>query len=68
MILYLSVININLDFMMLFKIDWAPNEILFEFGPLTIYWYSVMFIIAFSLGYYIVQKIYINDNKPVDTS
>jgi prolipoprotein diacylglyceryl transferase len=24
-----------------------------------------MFIIAFSLGYYIVQKIYINDNKPV---
>ena len=50
---------------MLFKIDWAPNEILFEFGPLTIYWYSVMFIIAFSLGYYIVQKIYINDNKSV---
>jgi phosphatidylglycerol---prolipoprotein diacylglyceryl transferase len=51
--------------MMLFKINWAPNEILFEFGSLTIYWYSVMFIIAFSLGYYIVQKIYINDNKSV---
>ena len=51
--------------MMLFKIDWAPNEILFEFFSLTIYWYSVMFIIAFSLGYYIVQKIYINDNKSV---
>jgi prolipoprotein diacylglyceryl transferase len=50
---------------MLFKIDWAPNEVLFSFGPLTIYWYSVMFIIAFSLGYYIVQKIYINDNKSV---
>jgi prolipoprotein diacylglyceryl transferase len=50
---------------MLFKIDWAPNEILFEFFSLTIYWYSVMFIIAFSLGYYIVQKIYINDNKSV---
>lgn len=51
--------------MMLFKIDWAPNEILFEVFSLTIYWYSVMFIIAFSLGYYIVQKIYINDNKSV---
>jgi len=51
--------------MMFFKIDWAPNEILFEFFSLTIYWYSVMFIIAFSLGYYIVQKIYINDNKSV---
>ena len=50
---------------MFFKIDWAPNEILFEVFSLTIYWYSVMFIIAFSLGYYIVQKIYINDNKSV---
>ena len=52
--------------MMLFKIDWAPNEVFLNIGPLTIYWYSVMFIIAFSLGYYIVQKIYINDNKPVE--
>ena len=51
--------------MMLFKIDWAPNEIFLNLGPLTIYWYSVMFIIAFSLGYYIVQKIYINDNRSV---
>ena len=25
-----------------------------------------MFIIAFSLGYYIVQKIYVNDNKPIE--
>ena len=52
--------------MILFKIDWAPNEVFLNLGPLTIYWYSVMFIIAFSLGYYIVQKIYINDNKPVE--
>lgn len=51
--------------MMIFKIDWAPNEVFLNLGPLTIYWYSIMFIIAFSLGYYIVQKIYINDNKSV---
>ena len=54
--------------MMIFKIDWAPNEVFLNLGPLTIYWYSVMFIIAFSLGYYIVQKIYINDNKSVSFS
>ena len=52
--------------MILFKIDWAPSEVLVSLGPLTIYWYSVMFIIAFSLGYYIVQKIYVNDNKPIE--
>ncbi|MDB4097541.1 prolipoprotein diacylglyceryl transferase [Flavobacteriaceae bacterium] len=52
--------------MMIFKINWAPNEVFLNLGPLTIYWYSVMFIIAFSLGYYIVQKIYVNDNKPIE--
>ena len=52
--------------MMIFKINWAPNEVFLNLGPLTIYWYSVMFIIAFSLGYYIVQKIYINDSKPIE--
>tara|TARA_B100000767_G_scaffold177123_1_gene165487 strand:+ start:3448 stop:4302 length:855 start_codon:yes stop_codon:yes gene_type:complete len=51
---------------MIFKINWAPNEVFLNLGPLTIYWYSVMFIIAFSLGYYIVQKIYLNDNKPIE--
>ena len=48
------------------KIDWAPDEIFLSLGPIQIYWYSIMFILAFSLGYYIVQKIYINDGKPVE--
>jgi prolipoprotein diacylglyceryl transferase len=48
------------------KIDWAPNEIFFSLGPIEIHWYSIMFIIAFSLGYYIISKIYINDKKPVE--
>ena len=52
--------------MMIFKINRAPNEVFLNLGPLTIYWYSVMFIIAFSLGYYIVQKIYVNDSKPIE--
>ena len=52
--------------MMIFKINWAPNEVFLNLGPLTIYWYSVMFIIAFSIGYYIVQKIYVNDSKPIE--
>ena len=52
--------------MMIFKINWAPNEVFLNLGPLTIYWYSVMFIIAFSLGYYIFQKIYVNDSKPIE--
>ena len=52
--------------MMFSKIDWSPNEVLFSVGPISIHWYSVMFITAFSLGYYIINKIYINDKKPVE--
>ena len=48
------------------KIDWAPNEIFLKLGSLAIHWYSVMFIIAFTLGYYIIKKIYINDNKSIE--
>ena len=48
------------------KIDWAPSEIFLKLGPLAIHWYSVMFIIAFTLGYYIIKKIYSNDNKSIE--
>ena len=48
------------------KIEWAPNPIFFEIGPLQIHWYSIMFIIAFTLGYYIIEKIYIKDDKSVE--
>ena len=48
------------------KIEWAPNPIFLEIGPVAIHWYSIMFIVAFSLGYYIINKIYINDKKPVE--
>ena len=48
------------------KIDWSPNEIFLNLGPLAIHWYSVMFIIAFSLGYYVIKKIYLNENKSIE--
>ena len=37
-----------------------------KIGPLAIHWYSIMFIVAFTLGYYIIKKIFINENKSVD--
>lgn len=52
--------------MTLLKIDWSPSEIFLNLGPLAIHWYSVMFIIAFSLGYYLIKKIYINENKSIE--
>ena len=48
--------------MRLIKIEWAPSETLFKIGDFGIHYYSLMFIIAFSLGYYIMKKIFSNEN------
>ena len=48
--------------MQLIKIEWAPSETLFKIGDFGIHYYSLMFIVAFSLGYYIMKKIFVNEN------
>ena len=41
------------------------NEKFISVGPITIYWYSLMFLLAFSFGYMILKKIYIKEKKDV---
>ncbi len=41
------------------------NEKFISIGPVTIYWYSLMFLLAFWFGYMILKKIYINEEKDV---
>ena len=50
--------------MYLLKIEWAPSETLFKIGDFGIHYYSLMFIVAFSFGYYIMKKIFVNENVP----
>ena len=44
--------------MYILKINWAPSETIFSIGSFGIHYYSLMFIIAFSLGFYIMKNIY----------
>ena len=44
--------------MYLLKIDWAPSETLFKIGSFGIHIYSLMFIVAFAMGYVITKKIF----------
>lgn len=53
--------NINQTFMYLLKFNWAPSETLFQIGGFGLHIYSLMFVIAFSLGYYLLKKIYLNE-------
>ena len=44
--------------MILHKFEWAPNETIFKIGSLGLHYYSLMFVIAFASGYYMMRKFY----------
>lgn len=52
--------------MIFLKVDWAPNESLFEIFGIGIRFYSLMFVIAFSYGYYLMKKIYEKENISIE--
>ncbi|MBU3025371.1 prolipoprotein diacylglyceryl transferase [Zobellia galactanivorans] len=47
-------------------IIWNPNETLFTLGPLQIKYYNLLWITAFGLGWYIMKRIFTNENKTVE--
>ncbi|MFL2592362.1 MAG: prolipoprotein diacylglyceryl transferase [Flavobacteriaceae bacterium] len=46
---------------LIFKHD--LSESLISIGPITIYWYSLMFLLAFFFGYKLMEKIYVKEKK-----
>lgn len=46
------------------SIAWNPDGIFLDLGVLQIRYYSLMFIIAFLLGWYIMKRIYNNEKQP----
>ena len=48
------------------KIQWSPSETLFKIGSFGIHIYSLMFVLAFALGYYITKRIYEKEKMPVE--
>lgn len=47
--------------MILQAINWNPDPVLFDLGPVAIRYYSLSWVIAFLLGIYIEKKIYKKD-------
>lgn len=47
------------------KIVWNPS-IGIDLGFYTIHFYSLMFVVAFSLGYYLMKKIYISEGESME--
>lgn len=44
---------------------WNPSEGI-QIGSFTIRFYSLMFVIAFSLGFYLMKKIFDRENEPIE--
>ena len=47
--------------MLINQIKWSPNETLIEIGGFSIYIYSLMFILAFILGYNLVKSFFVKE-------
>ena len=48
--------------MIISQIKWSPSETLFEIGGFSVYVYSLMFILAFLLGFNLVKSFFIKEN------
>lgn len=51
--------------MLPYKITWNPLSGL-DLGFLTIHFYSLMFVVAFSLGFYLMKKVYTHEEIPLE--
>lgn len=52
--------------MKLLFITWDIDPVLFSLGPLNIYYYSLMWILAFVMGWYVMKKILQTDKVSVE--
>ena len=55
--------------MLISQIKWSPSDTLFQIGSFSVYIYSLMFVIAFLLGYQLVKSFFIKekvDHKYLD--
>lgn len=49
--------------MTLLAINWDIDPVILKFGFVQIRWYSIMFLIAFSIGYRIMRKIFAKEGR-----
>ncbi len=47
-------------------INWNPDKALFEIGSFQLRYYSLMFVVAFLIGWYLTKKIFIREKQPLE--
>jgi phosphatidylglycerol:prolipoprotein diacylglycerol transferase len=54
----------NLPVAMLAQITWNVSPEIVQIGPIPIRWYSLGWLLAFSVGFYLVRRMYRREGKP----
>ncbi|MFO8233652.1 MAG: prolipoprotein diacylglyceryl transferase [Longimonas sp.] len=49
----------------LLHIEWNVDPVLFDLGPVQVHWYGLLFTTGFFLGYLIVQRMFVWEDKPL---
>ncbi len=52
--------------MILSYIDWTVSPWIFEIGDFQLRWYGLLFASGFMLGFYLLRRIFITENIPVE--
>ncbi|WP_340202165.1 prolipoprotein diacylglyceryl transferase [Ascidiimonas sp. W6] len=47
-------------------ITWNPDKALFEIGSFQLRYYSLMFVVAFGLGWYLMKGIFDREKQPIE--
>jgi prolipoprotein diacylglyceryl transferase len=56
--------NFNLPMSILAQIQWDVDPVIFQLGPFPFRWYSLGWLMAFGVGFYIVRWMYLREDKP----
>jgi len=54
----------HLPLSILAQIQWNVDPVIFHLGPLPLRWYSLGWLLAFAVGFYLVRWMYLREGKP----
>lgn len=56
--------TVNLPLAILAQIQWDVDPVIVELGPFPLRWYSLGWLLAFGVGYFLVRWMYLREEKP----
>jgi len=59
--------GLSLTLVILAQVNWDVDPVIFHLGPLPLRWYSLGWLLAFGVGFYIVQWMFRKEGQPEES-